>query len=135
MHTVENCVWSKLLFWLRNKIQEPLSNQILTMEVSESLKTTFYLSHYASLLKKANVKTDHVQFSKLCLLESIILVKKNNIFEFLTIQIFTMKVHESIKTIFNLFSHFCLFSIHFLSMFYQLFLMKTSKRTNVCTSS
>ena len=75
--TVQNCVCSKLLFWLKSNIEEPLTNQILKKKVNEPLKTIFYLPHYASLLSKANFKIDHVHCSKLCLLKCIIFCEKS----------------------------------------------------------
>ena len=49
------------------------------MKINKPLKTIFYFPHYASLLSKANLKTDHAHFSKLCLLEVIIFVKKQHL--------------------------------------------------------
>ena len=42
------------------------------MKVNKSIKTIFYLPHYPSLLKQANLKADHTNFSKLCLLKQVI---------------------------------------------------------------
>ena len=47
-------------------------------ESKESLKTIFYLAHYASLLSKANFKVDHTHCSKFCLLECTISLEKQH---------------------------------------------------------
>ena len=62
-------------------------------------KTIFYLTHYTSLLKYLNFKTDHSYFSNFCLLKRVVLFKKQKIFEFLSPQIFTMKTNKWRKTI------------------------------------
>ena len=76
--TVQNCVCSKLLFWLKSNIEEPLTNQILKKKVNEPLKTIFYLPHYASLLSKANFKIDHAHFWNMCLLKCIIFLESQH---------------------------------------------------------
>ena len=48
------------------------------MKVDDSIKTIFYLTNYPCLLKKANLKTQHTDFSKLCLLKRVVLYKKRN---------------------------------------------------------
>ena len=48
------------------------------MKVNEPLKNIFYLPHCASLLSKANFKTDHARSSKLCLLNCIIWLEKQH---------------------------------------------------------
>ena len=68
------------------------------MKVNESLKTIFYLPHYASLLREANFKIDHTHFSKLCLLKSIILLEKQH-FRISQHSNNCKKVEESIKPI------------------------------------
>ena len=75
MPTVQNCVCSKLFFWFKNNIQEPLRNQTLKKKINEPLKTIFYLPHYAHLLSKVNFKIDHAHFLKLCLLKCTILLQ------------------------------------------------------------
>ena len=76
--TVQNCVCSKLLFWLKSNIEEPLTNQILEKKVNEPLKTIFYPPHYASLLSKANFKIDHAHFWNMCLLKYIIFLENQH---------------------------------------------------------
>ena len=68
------------------------------MKKNEPIKKCFYLPNYAPLFKQASFKTDHAYFSKLCLLQWIILLK-NNISEFFRIQTFAVELNESIKTI------------------------------------
>ena len=51
---------------------------MFAMKLEESIKTIFYLPHYASLLKSANLKTEHTHFSKMCLLKRAVLYKKLN---------------------------------------------------------
>ena len=49
--TFKNYFCSKASFYLKNNIFEDLSTQIFAMNVDESIKTIFCLTHYASLLK------------------------------------------------------------------------------------
>ena len=74
------------------------------MKVNESIKTIFYLLHYASLLKQANFKTDHAHLSKLCLLKRVILVNKQH-FGIFEPSNNCNKVNKSIKTNFFLAHH------------------------------
>ena len=76
--TVQNCVCSKLLFWLKSNIEEPLTNQILEKKVKEPLKTIFCPPHYVSLLSKANFKIDHAHFWNMCLLKCIIFLESQH---------------------------------------------------------
>ena len=76
--TVQNCVCSKLLFWLKSNIEEPLTNQILEKKVKEPLKTIFFPRHYVSLLSKANFKIDHAHFWNMCLLKCIIFLESQH---------------------------------------------------------
>ena len=55
-----------------------MSNQTLKKKVNEPLKTIFYLPHYASLLKEANIKIDHAHCSKMCLLKCIIFLENQH---------------------------------------------------------
>ena len=104
MPTFQNYVCSNRLFWLKNNIWESFSTQILAMKVNESIKTIFYLLHYASLLKQVNFKTDHAHFSKLCLLKRVILVNKQH-FGIFEPSNNCNKVNKSIKTNFYLAHH------------------------------
>ena len=63
---------------------------MFVMKLEESIKTIFYLPHYASLLKSANLKTEHTHFSKMCPLKRAVLYKKLN-----------FRVFESSKSIRN----------------------------------
>ena len=74
--TVQNCACSNALCCLKNSISEFFRTQIITMKVDESINTIFYLTHYASLLRSANLETDHTHFLKLCLLKHAVLYKK-----------------------------------------------------------
>ena len=74
----QNCVCSSSLFCFENNISEVFSTQIFAMKVDEPLKTIFYSTHYTSLLKKANLKTEHAHFSKLCLLKRVVLYEKQH---------------------------------------------------------
>ena len=66
------------LFCLKNNIFEFFSTQIFAMNLEESIKTIFYLPHYASLLSKASFKIYHAHFSNMCLLKCIILLEKQH---------------------------------------------------------
>ena len=76
--TVQNCVCSNALFYLKNNIFAFFSTKILAGKIDEAIKTIFYLTHYESLLKLANLKTEYSHFLKLCLLRRTVLYKKQN---------------------------------------------------------
>ena len=101
MPTVQNCVCSLLLFWLKSNTLEPLSNQILKNKANELLKTILYLPHYASLSSKQISKQTMPTVQK-CVCSNALFCLKNNIVEFFSTKIFLIKVDESIKTIFYL---------------------------------
>ena len=66
------------LFCLKNNIFEFFSTQIFAMKVGESIKTIFYLTHYAFMLKWPSLKIEHTHFSKLCVLKRVVLKKKQH---------------------------------------------------------
>ena len=76
--TVQNCVCSNALFSFKINIFEFFSTEIFAMKVDESIKTIFYLPHYAYLLGKANFKIDHAHHSKLCLLKCTIFLENQH---------------------------------------------------------
>ena len=98
--TFQNFVCSNALFYMRKNIFDFFSTQIFALKVDGAIETIFYLAQDASLSHWVKFQSDHTHFLKLCLLKCVTLT--NNIFEFLSPQIFEIKTNESIKTIFYL---------------------------------
>ena len=67
------------------------------MKVDKPIKTIFCLTHNASVLPQVNLKTEHAQLSKLCLLKRVVLFKEKNlrVFESSNIRIENQHVNKS----------------------------------------
>ena len=71
-HFLKLCLFKCIVFKVH------LSNQTLKKKVNKPLKTIFYLPHYVSLLRKANIKINHAYCWKMCLLKCINLLENQH---------------------------------------------------------